>query len=58
MFDPARTIRYEELMTPLAEIKASLVEHYNSLYLDELEALMDKVHLQNAFRRSRYPAEP
>ncbi len=43
MFDPARTIAYDEIMTPLADIRAFLVAHYNSLYLDELESLMDKV---------------
>ena len=45
MYDPAQTIRYEEIMDPLAGIKASLVENYNSLHLDELETLMDKVHI-------------
>ena len=43
MFDPGQTIRYEEIIDPLADIKASLVEDYASLYLDELESLMDKV---------------
>ncbi len=45
MFDPAQTIRYEEIINPLADIKASLIEDYNSLHLDELENLMDKVHI-------------
>jgi phosphoenolpyruvate carboxylase len=45
MYDPAQTIRYEAIMDPLAAIKASLVENYNSLHLDELETLMDKVHI-------------
>jgi phosphoenolpyruvate carboxylase len=43
MFDPEQTIRYDEIMEPLADIRAALVEDYNSLYLDELESLMDKV---------------
>lgn len=43
MFDPDETIRYEEIINPLADIQASLVENYNSLYLDELETLIDKV---------------
>ncbi|MDJ0804426.1 MAG: phosphoenolpyruvate carboxylase, partial [Desulfobacterales bacterium] len=43
MYDPAETIRYEEIINPLVDIKASLSENYNSLYLDELESLMDKV---------------
>ncbi|MGD9252032.1 MAG: phosphoenolpyruvate carboxylase, partial [Desulfobacterales bacterium] len=45
MYDPAETIRYEEIINPLADIKASLMENYNSLHLDELENLMDKVHI-------------
>jgi len=43
MFDPEQTIRYEEIFDPLADIRASLTEDYNSLYRDELETLMDKV---------------
>jgi phosphoenolpyruvate carboxylase len=43
MYEPDQTIRYEEIINPLVDIKASLIEHYNSLYLDELETLMDKV---------------
>ncbi len=43
MFDPAETIRYEEIINALADIQTSIIENYNSLYLDELEALMDKV---------------
>ncbi len=45
MFDPAKTIRYEEILNPLVAIKASLVENYNSLYLDQLDALIDRVNI-------------
>ena len=45
MFDPAKTMRYEEIMDPLVDIRAALIENYNSLYLDELDLLMDKVHI-------------
>ena len=45
MFDPNETIRYEEVIDSLAAIRASLVENYNRLYLDELENLMDKVDI-------------
>lgn len=45
MFDPNQTIRYEEIIHPLVDIKAALIENYNSLHLDELENLMDKVHI-------------
>ncbi|WP_372681791.1 phosphoenolpyruvate carboxylase [Desulfosarcina sp.] len=45
MYDPAQTIRYEEIMDPLVDIRASLMENYNSLYLDELDTLIDKVNI-------------
>ncbi len=45
MFDPAQTIPYEEIIRPLADIQKALVENYNSLHLDALENLMDKVHI-------------
>jgi phosphoenolpyruvate carboxylase len=45
MYDPAQTIRYEEIIKPLVDIKASLIEKYNSLHLDELETLIDKVKI-------------
>lgn len=43
MVAPDQTIPYDEIIKPLMDIKASLVAHYNSLYLDELETLIDKV---------------
>jgi phosphoenolpyruvate carboxylase len=45
MYDPANTIAYEAIINPLVDIKASLTENYNSLHLEELETLMDKVHI-------------
>ncbi len=45
MFDPANTMRYEEIMDPLVEIRASIIENYNSLYLDKLDTLIDKVNI-------------
>ena len=45
MYDPAQTIRFEEMMDPLVDIRASLIENYNSLYLDELDTLIDKVNI-------------
>jgi phosphoenolpyruvate carboxylase len=45
MFDPAKTMRYEEIMDPLVDIRASIIKHYNSLYLDELDNLIDKVNI-------------
>ncbi|PLX54215.1 MAG: phosphoenolpyruvate carboxylase, partial [Desulfobacteraceae bacterium] len=45
MFDPTKTIRYEEIVDPLHLIKSSLIDKYNSLYLEELENLIDKVNI-------------
>ena len=45
MFDPRKTMRYDEIVDPLVGIQASLIENYNSLYLDELETLIDKVNI-------------
>jgi len=45
MFDPTKTMPYEEIMDPLVDIRAALVENYNSLYLDELDTLIDKVEI-------------
>ena len=45
MFDPTKTMRYEEIMDPLADIRTALLENYNSLYLDELDTLIDKVKI-------------
>jgi phosphoenolpyruvate carboxylase len=45
MFDSAKTIPYEEIVDPLYRIKASLMDKYNSLYLEELENLIDKVNI-------------
>ncbi len=45
MFDPTKTMQYEEIMDPLLDIRAALLENYNSLYLDELDTLIDKVNI-------------
>ena len=45
MFDPAQTIAHEEILDPLNLIKASLIEKYNSLYLENLDNLIDKVRI-------------
>ncbi len=45
MFDPTKTMLYEEIMDPLVDIRAALIEKYNSLYLDELDTLIDKVNI-------------
>ena len=45
MFDPAKTIGYEDIIHSLYKIKTTLIQKYNSLYLDELDNLIDKVNI-------------
>lgn len=45
MFDPSKTIRYEEIIQPLLLVKSSLIQKYNSLYLEELDQVIDKVKI-------------
>ncbi len=45
MFDPSKTLRFEEIINPLYEIKDSLIKNYNGLYIEELENLVDKVRI-------------
>ncbi|UCF65946.1 MAG: phosphoenolpyruvate carboxylase [bacterium] len=45
MFDASETITYAEIIHPLLQIRDLLVKHYNRLYLDELENLIDKVKI-------------
>ncbi|MFC2080083.1 phosphoenolpyruvate carboxylase [Bacteroidota bacterium] len=45
MFDPAKTLGFEEIINPLHSIKESLINNYKSLYIEELENLIDKVKI-------------
>ncbi len=45
MFDASKTISYEEIIRPLIQVKTSVIQKYNSLYLDELDNLVDKVNI-------------
>lgn len=45
MFDTTKKISLEEILFPLQNIKELLINYYNSLYLDELEKLIDKVKI-------------
>lgn len=45
MFDPHKLISFAEIINPLSEIKTTLVQKYNSLYLEELNNLIDKVKI-------------
>lgn len=45
LFDAKESISFDEIMEPLSNIKKSLEEHYQSLYLEDLENLIDKVKI-------------
>ena len=45
MFNASETITYAEILHPLLKIREFLIKQYNSLYLDELENLIDKVKI-------------
>lgn len=45
MFDAGKTLSADELIRPLMNVREMLVTRYNSLYLNELEALIDKVRI-------------
>ncbi len=45
MFDPSRTLAYDDIIKPLYNVKATLIKKYNSLYLEELDNLIDKVNI-------------
>ena len=45
MFDPSKTIDYEDIINPLYNVKTILIRKYNSLYLEELDNVIDKVKI-------------
>jgi phosphoenolpyruvate carboxylase len=45
MFDPAKTIQFEDIINPLYSIKDSLIKNYSGLYIEELENFIDKVKI-------------
>ena len=45
MFDPSKTVSYEAIIKPLYQVKTAVIQKYNSLYLDELDHLVDKVKI-------------
>ncbi|MEI6062848.1 MAG: phosphoenolpyruvate carboxylase, partial [Bacteroidota bacterium] len=45
MFDASKTISYDDIINPLYRIRASLVAKYNSLYLEDLDQVIDKVRI-------------
>ncbi len=45
MFDSTKTIAYEDILAPLLAIRTLLISDYKSLYLEELDILIDKVKI-------------
>ncbi|MBL1211761.1 MAG: phosphoenolpyruvate carboxylase [Ignavibacteriae bacterium] len=45
MFDAAKILSLKEIIEPLYSVQESLIKNYNSLYLDELNTLIDKVKI-------------
>jgi phosphoenolpyruvate carboxylase len=45
MYDKQKVISYGKIMDSLNEISNALKANYNHLYLDEVESLIDKVHI-------------
>jgi len=45
MFDSSQTIQYQNILQSLYEIKKTLVNQYQSLYLEDLEKIIDKVKI-------------
>jgi phosphoenolpyruvate carboxylase len=45
MFDREKIIPYIEIIDPLNQIKKRITDKYNSLYLEDLENLIDKVNI-------------
>lgn len=45
MFDNEKTLSFEEIITPLSEVKDTITKNYNSLYIEDLQNLIDKVNI-------------
>ncbi len=45
MFDPSDSISHERILAPLRAVRETLIRKYNALYLEELEAFIDKVKI-------------
>ncbi len=45
MFDASKTISYNEIIDPLLKVKTLLVEQYNSLYIIDLDSVIDKIKI-------------
>lgn len=45
MFDPNRVVSYDDIIGPLLTVREILIDKYNSLYLKQLDDLIDKVKI-------------
>ncbi len=45
MFDSEKTLTFKEIIAPLFTIRETLINNYNSLYLEDLENFIDKVKI-------------
>ena len=45
MFDPEKVVSYDNIIGPLLKTRAILIQKYNSLYLKQLDDLIDKVKI-------------
>ncbi len=45
LFDAEKLLTYEQLVEPLLEIQSLLINEHNSLYLDDLNRLIDKIDI-------------
>jgi phosphoenolpyruvate carboxylase len=45
MFDPKKVVSYDDIIGPLITVREILIKKYNSLYLKQLDDLIDKVKI-------------
>jgi phosphoenolpyruvate carboxylase len=45
MFDPKKVVSYDDIIGPLLTVREILIDKYNSLYLKQLDDLIDKVKI-------------
>ncbi len=45
MFDPTKDVGYEDIIGPLQQIRAALIDKYHDLYLKDLDLFIDKVKI-------------
>ena len=45
MFDRDKIVPFTEIINPLNQIKKIIIDDYNSLYIEDLENLIDKLHV-------------